>query len=37
MRHDVEHHVIGGVHGLFADRREVMDALVDIVVDDALR
>ena len=36
VRHDVEHHVVGGIHGLLANRREVVYALVDIVVDDAL-
>ena len=36
MRHDVEHHVVGGIHGLLANRREIVYALVDIVVYDAL-
>lgn len=36
MRHDVEHHVVSGIHGLLANRREIVNALVDIVVYDAL-
>ena len=36
MRHDVEHHVVGGIHGLLANRREIVYALVDVVVYDAL-
>ena len=26
MRHDVEHHVVGGAHGFLADAGEVVDA-----------
>lgn len=36
MRHDVEHHVIGRIHGLLANRREIVYALVNVVVYDAL-
>ena len=36
MSHDVEHHVVGGTHGIGTDGREVVDAAVYIVVDDAL-
>lgn len=36
VRHDVEHHVVGRIHGLLANRREVVNALVNVVVNDAL-
>ena len=36
MSHDVEHHVVGGTHGIGTDGGEVVDAAVYIVVDDAL-
>ena len=28
MRHDVEHHIIGGLHRISTDRGKVMDALI---------
>ena len=36
VRHDVEHHVVGGAHGFLADAGEVVDALVHVLVDDTL-
>ena len=36
VSHDVEHHVVGGAHSLFTYACEVVYALVDINVDNAL-
>ena len=35
LRHDFQHHIVGGTHGFFADAREVVDALIHAIVDDS--
>ena len=35
--HDLEHHVVGLAHSIGTNTRQVMDAAVDVVVDDAFR
>ena len=37
VSHDVEHHVVGGAHSLFAYACEVVNAPVYIDIDNALR
>ena len=36
LRHDFQHHIVGGAHGFFADAREVVDALVHAIIDNSL-
>lgn len=36
LRHDFQHHIVGGAHGFFANAREVVNALVHAIVDDSL-
>ena len=36
LRHDFQHHIVGGTHGFFADAREVVDALIHAIVNDSL-
>ena len=36
MGHDVEHHVVGGSHGVGTDTRKVVDALIYIIVNNTL-
>lgn len=33
--HDVQHHVVGNAHGIGTNARKVVDAAVNVVVDDA--
>ena len=35
MSHDIEHHLVGLVHAVCPDAGEVVDATIDIVLDDA--
>ena len=35
LRHDFQHHIVGGAHRFFADAREVVDALVHAIVDNS--
>ena len=36
LRHDFQHHIVGGAHGFFADAREVVDALIHAIIDNSL-
>ena len=36
MRHNIEHHIIGGLHRIGTDRGKVVDALIHIIIYDAL-
>ena len=36
LRHDFQHHIVGGAHGFFADAREVVNALIHAIIDDSL-
>ena len=35
LRHDFQHHIVGGAHGFFADAREVVDALIHAIIDNS--
>ena len=37
MRHDIEHHIIGSSHRIGTNAREVVDALIPIIIYDTLR
>ena len=36
MRHDIKHHIIGGLHRIGTDRGEVVDTLIHIIIHDTL-
>ena len=36
MRHDIKHHIIGSSHRIGTDAREVVDALIHIIIYDTL-
>ena len=36
MRHDIEHHIIGSSHRIGTDAREVVDALIHIIINNTL-
>lgn len=36
MRHDIEHHIIGSSHRIGTNAREVVDALIHIIIYDTL-
>ena len=36
MCHDIEHHIIGGLHRIGTDRGEVVDTLIHIIIHDTL-
>lgn len=36
MRHNIEHHIIGSSHRIGTDAREVVDALIHIIIYDTL-